>query len=218
MFNFGTVVDINDPLNSGRVKVRVNVIYSNLSDEDLPWAFVLRSNDNSIYNNIGLSNHNLVVGQQVCVSFIDEDQQVPIVIGTMPRTIDVNLNTSLSKRTIKTSSGHLITIDDTEGSENIDITDKNGNKINMSEKTILAKTTTAKLVCNDMVVTGNLTVEKNLNVGGSENVSGSSTVAGNISTSGTVTATDCLAGAISLLLHKHGLVTPGNGTSGPSQP
>lgn len=220
MYNFGKVIDINDPLNSGRVKVRVNVIYEELSESDIPWAIVLRSNDSSINSNIGLSNHNLVVGQQVVVDFLDENQQVPVVMGSVPKTSDLSLNLSLTKRTFKTSSGHLITIDDTEGSEAISIIDKNQNKVVMQDKQITVTSPTVKIICNDGQITGNLKVDKNLSVGGSETISGSSTITGDITTSGgvtatgIVTATNCMAGSVSLLTHVHPGVIPGPSSTG----
>ena len=42
MLYFGVVEDINDPLVSGRVKVRVLPYYKEFSTEDLTWAYVAR--------------------------------------------------------------------------------------------------------------------------------------------------------------------------------
>jgi len=217
MFNIGIVRNINDPLKSGRVKVNIIGIYNNITDEDLPWAYVLRTNEFSINENVGLSNHNLVVGQQVIVAFLDNNFQQPLVIGTIPSTDDISTNTSLTKHTLKTSSGHIITIDDTDGSETISIVDKNSNQVIMKDTSITVKATTVKIDCTDGEVTGNLKVDKNLIVGGNSTISGTENVTGAIVTTATLTAVDCIAGAVTLLTHKHGLVTPGNGTSGPAQ-
>ena len=37
-FSVATVVDNNDPENSYRVKVRVDIIHENIPDDQLPWA------------------------------------------------------------------------------------------------------------------------------------------------------------------------------------
>lgn len=78
-----------DPLQLGRVRVRVFGIYSdNMADlptDKLPWAPVVMPANNASTSGIGWSPNGIVTGTQVLVYFADGlDMQKPIVVGTMP--------------------------------------------------------------------------------------------------------------------------------------
>jgi len=76
------------------------------------------------------------VGDEVLVAFEHGDLSNPVVIGSLwnPRVPPptTNSNGQDNIRMIKTRSGHTITLDDTDGSENIIIQDKGGSQITMS--------------------------------------------------------------------------------------
>ena len=140
MLYFGIVEDIQDPLNSGRVKVRVLPFYRELSVEDLPWAYVTRSTDFGNTYGRGINQHNLIEGSQVLVEFLDHQMQQPIVLGIVPRTSDFADMQSYLTHTLKFLNGSEITVDETPGDEYIKITDTNKNFILMNGEGITIHT------------------------------------------------------------------------------
>jgi len=85
----GRVIDITDPLEVGRIKVRVFGIHSenvvDIPDEDLPWAQVVvpitQGGTNSLGNNLGIK-----VGAHVFGIFFDgKHSQLPLVLGSLPK-------------------------------------------------------------------------------------------------------------------------------------
>jgi len=132
---FGMVVGIvtnnQDPDKLGRVRVK----FPWLSEEDESnWARVLTpmaGNKRGIY-------FLPEVDDEVLVAFEQGDMRFPYVLGalwngedTPPEGVDENNNIRL----IKSRSGHVIRLDDTEGDEHIEIIDKSEkNKIVISAK------------------------------------------------------------------------------------
>lgn len=82
----GIVVDIEDPEEVGRVKVRIFGIHPNTNDvlnEDLPWAMVLQPTSSASLSGIGTSPHGLLQGSQVFGFFRDgSSSQYPVVLGS----------------------------------------------------------------------------------------------------------------------------------------
>jgi len=85
----GTVVNINDPLELGRIKVRIYGVHTHNTSEiengDLPWAQVVvpvtEGGSSGIGTNIGIK-----VQAQVYGVFLDgRDSQLPLVLGSVPR-------------------------------------------------------------------------------------------------------------------------------------
>ena len=85
----GTVVNINDPLELGRIKVRIFGVHthntSQIEDGDLPWAQVVvpvtEGGSSGIGTNIGIK-----VQAQVYGVFLDgKDSQLPLVLGSVPK-------------------------------------------------------------------------------------------------------------------------------------
>lgn len=97
----GVVKDINDPIELGRVKVRIFGVHSenvqDISDGDLPWAQVAvpitEGGSSGIGTNIGIKPQAQVYG-----IFLDgKNSQLPLVLGSIPkfeRIPDIDLNTS----------------------------------------------------------------------------------------------------------------------------
>ena len=119
----GIVTNNQDPDNLGRVKVK----FPWLSDEDEShWARILTpmaGNDRGLY-------FLPEVDDEVLVAFEHGRAEFPYVLGALwngkdkvPETNDDGKN---NMRTIKSRSGHIIRLDDTDGSEKIEILDKSG--------------------------------------------------------------------------------------------
>lgn len=83
---FGIVEDRDDPLKLGRVRVRVFGTHTHdkslLPTKDLPWAVQIINNSPSM-NGIGSSPTNLVEGTTVAIVFMDTDQQLPLIFGSV---------------------------------------------------------------------------------------------------------------------------------------
>lgn len=156
-FEFGQVIDINDPIpEAQRVKVRVESIYDDLPVDDIPWAYVARSCDTGITLNFGISSHNLIVGSRVLCLFLDEYYQQPFVICQIPRIIDTTANTSKGRKTFLTPGGQVIVVDDEKAE--IAIQNASKNKIILNRKGIdIESASAAKLNIN-------ITSGKNINI------------------------------------------------------
>jgi uncharacterized protein involved in type VI secretion and phage assembly len=132
----GVVTNNKDPDGLGRVKVR----FPWLSDEDEShWARVLTpmaGKERGLYLLPELDD-------EVLVAFEHGDIQFPYILGALwngqdppPESNDDGAN---NKRTLKSRSGHLIRLDDTDGEEKIEFIDKSGNNhiiISTSDNTI----------------------------------------------------------------------------------
>ena len=86
-FYYGIVENRSDPLRLGRCQVRVVGLHthdkSQLSTEELPWAVPLQPVTSAAMNGIGYSPLGPVEGSAVVIMFADEDQQQPIMLGTV---------------------------------------------------------------------------------------------------------------------------------------
>lgn len=81
---FGEVVDNTDPQNLGRIKVRVEGLYDDISTSDIPWALPTNSF-------IGSKTGSLIVpplGIIVAVSFMSGDPHLPVYLPTRVHTKD----------------------------------------------------------------------------------------------------------------------------------
>jgi hypothetical protein len=133
----GIIEDIDDPLNLNRVRVRCIGFHSMdtsvITTADLPWATVIMPvTSASIKGNGG--NHHLEVGSWVVGFFRDgSSAQDPMVMGSVATqtegTQDIPTESSIENKVYKSKAGHLIEIDNTEGSERISIKHKTGSKI-----------------------------------------------------------------------------------------
>ena len=84
---FGVVESRDDPLMLGRMKVRIVGIHSPdksvLPTDDLPWAFPIQPITSAGVSGIGHAPVGVVEGSWVSLQFIDQDQQMPVVTGTV---------------------------------------------------------------------------------------------------------------------------------------
>lgn len=132
----GIVTNVNDPEEMGRVKVRFPWLSE--SDESA-WARVATMMAGNDRGTFFLPE----VDDEVLVAFEHGDIRFPFVIGalwngqdTPPESHEEGQN---NRRTIKSRSGHIIRLDDTDGAETIEIIDKSGNNsivINTADNTL----------------------------------------------------------------------------------
>ena len=125
----GTVEDNQDPNNRGRLKAQVLGV---LTDVVSSWA-----NPSSPFAGDGIGLFTVPpVGAGVWIEFEDGDVSHPIWSGCWWGDGQLPNQATPEIRIIKTVSGHTITLDDTAGSEKVEITDKEGGKIVMDQSGI----------------------------------------------------------------------------------
>ena len=87
MYYTGVVEDRMDPLKLGRCKVRIIGLHTeskvDLPTDDLPWAYPMQPITSAGISGIGHAPVGPVEGSWVVVIFADEDQQQPMMIGTI---------------------------------------------------------------------------------------------------------------------------------------
>lgn len=134
--NYGVVIGIvtnnKDTEGLGRVKVKFPWLSS---DDESNWARVSSPMAGSNRGIFFLPE----VDDEVLVAFEYGDINMPYVIGSLWNGVDEppekNEDGNNNIRMIKSRSGHLIILDDTEGKEKIEIIDKSGeNKIIIDSK------------------------------------------------------------------------------------
>lgn len=87
IFYSGVVEDRFDPLTLGRCKVRIVGLHTEdkkiLPTESLPWAYPLQPITSAAMSGIGHSPVGPVEGTWVMIIFRDQEQQIPVMIGTL---------------------------------------------------------------------------------------------------------------------------------------
>jgi len=82
----GVIEDINDPLMMGRAKVRVFGLHTDdkslIPTESLPWAQVITPTTSASMSGFGVSPNGLLNGSWVILTFLDSDNQYPIILGS----------------------------------------------------------------------------------------------------------------------------------------
>src|SRR5215217_5976038 len=120
----GIVTNNQDPNNLGRLKARVPEV---LGDVETGWALPAAP---FAGNGIGL----FIVpppDSGVWIEFEAGDVSRPIWSGCWWGEGQLPNQATPEIKVLKTVSGHTITLDDTDGSEKVEVTDKNGAKIVM---------------------------------------------------------------------------------------
>ena len=85
------VADVNDPNQSGRVRIRVLGRHDdrvNIPDSALPWAQVLQPVTSAANGRMGTAPVGLTAGSRVFGVFLDADEQLPLVMGSVGRAGD----------------------------------------------------------------------------------------------------------------------------------
>lgn len=138
----GLVIDNQDPQGQGRVKIT----FPNMSDQQIgAWARIAVLMAGNQRGTFFLPE----VGDEVLVAFEAGDIRRPYVLGGLwngqDAPPDTNADGKNNKRLIKSRSGHIIRLDDTDGSEKIEIIDKTGsNSITFDSANNVIKITSAK--------------------------------------------------------------------------
>ncbi len=87
MLYTGVIEDRNDPLKLGRCKVRIVGLHTHdatkLPTADLPWALPMQPITSAALSGIGTTPLGLVEGTWVVVMFKDDDNQYPIILGSI---------------------------------------------------------------------------------------------------------------------------------------
>ena len=196
----GRVVDVNDPLNLNRVKVLPYGYYSqDIKTTDLPWSTVMMPNTTASLKGNG-ANHQLEIGSWVVGFFRDgPSAQDVIIMGSIAtqtdgtKDIPSEAHDKIDNKVYKSKAGHLVEIDNTDGSERINIKHKSGTTIN---------------IASDGTV--NISSSNNtVNIVGNTKVTGTIHATGDISTDA--------GNAPSLAEHKH-IEVPGTGGSASPTP
>jgi uncharacterized protein involved in type VI secretion and phage assembly len=119
----GLVIDNKDPEGLGRVKVRFPALSI---DEVGQWARIAVLMAGAERGTFFLPE----VDDEVLVAFEQGDITRPYVLGALwngqDKPPDTNADGGNNLRFIKSRSGHLIRLDDTDGAEKIEIIDKSG--------------------------------------------------------------------------------------------
>jgi len=116
VFYTGVCEDRRDGLMLGRVRVRVVGIHSAdkslLPTSSLPWANVMMPANNGSISGIGWSPTGILPGTWCVVVFLDENQQIPLVIGTLlgiPQTASAKIASDNSNGAVTTDmNGDLV--------------------------------------------------------------------------------------------------------------
>jgi type VI secretion system secreted protein VgrG len=85
-FYRGVVVDVNDPLESGRIRAKVYPMFENVADDTLPWAILADSNFGGIINEGKISVPS--IGAHVFVFFENGDHRFPVYFAGAPAIQD----------------------------------------------------------------------------------------------------------------------------------
>jgi len=130
----GTVIDLKDPEKLGRVKLQL----PQYADEPTDWARVvspMAGKERGFF-------FQPEVGDEVLVAFENGDPRRAYVLGALWSKVDKppqrdGNDADNNWRFIRSRSGHIVKLDDTKGSEKIEITHKNGkNKIVITDQKI----------------------------------------------------------------------------------
>ena len=117
----GIIINNKDPDKMGRVKVKIPRISG---DEESNWARVVSFMGGKERGGFFLPE----VDDEVLVAFEYGDINMPYIIGSLWNGIDKppeeNADGKNNIRVIKSRSGHIIKLDDTENNEKIEIVDK----------------------------------------------------------------------------------------------
>lgn len=113
----GEVVDVNDPVQLGRIKVRIYGIHGDntilVPDEDLPWAQVLapitEGGTNGLGNPLGIQ-----VGALVFGIFLDgQSSQLPLIFGSIPKYEDLEEENDRKDKSVSPLARGINTIEKT---------------------------------------------------------------------------------------------------------
>lgn len=128
----GVVTNNKDPESLGRVKLKLPI---RECENETDWVRIAMPMSGNQMGTFFLPE----VNDEVLVAFNEGDIRQPFVIGSLwnsqQKPPETNSDGKNNIRKIKSRCGHMITMDDTEGSEKISIASKSGMAVEMDEKT-----------------------------------------------------------------------------------
>ena len=133
----GTVAANDDPMQRGRVQVNVPAVFDLATPDAAVWAMPCFP-----------WGHFFVpqAGDRVWVAFEDGDPGAPLWLGAWyPRDavpFDAQASPPL-RRLIRSSSGHEVLLDDTQGAQKVVVSDAGGSTITLDQNGITIQSTTA---------------------------------------------------------------------------
>lgn len=137
----GVVENRDDPLRVGRCQVRILGVHTEdkniLPTADLPWAYPMQPVTSAAVSGIGWSPTGPVTGTWVVIMFRDEDQQQPIMLGSIggiPQTKAAALAKEESTDNILATNGGILT--DNSGNP---VTDGSGNPVQVGTQEATSK-------------------------------------------------------------------------------
>jgi uncharacterized protein involved in type VI secretion and phage assembly len=148
------VTNVNDPDDLGRVKVKYAWLGDDIESDWLRIAAPMAGAERGMF-------YLPEVGDEVLIAFEQGDIHRPYLIGALwsstdkpPKPIsEVAEGGKVNLRVIKSRAGHLVTLDDTEGAEQVSVTSKSGHTVILDDKdgseSITIKDKTGK---NSMVI------------------------------------------------------------------
>ncbi len=141
----GLVTDNQDPNNLGRIKVKVPEV---LGDVESGWCLPCVPYSGSDKGLFMVPEPD----DGVWIEFEGGDPSRPIWVGSWWAANEIPNSATPEQKVIKTKGGHTITLDDTNGSEKVEITDKNGAKITMNSTGLLLEKGSQKIQLTDSSV------------------------------------------------------------------
>lgn len=149
LFNIlrGRVMNNKDPEQRGRCQVFIEGIHSDEQTPNLPWAEVVGSSAFGLSDGVGVSSV-LLIGTAVWVTFEQDDINCPLILGiriTSGASQEADAKSSeieggakegkyITNQVIKTTQGHKIELDDSDGSNAVRITTAKGQKIILDDE------------------------------------------------------------------------------------
>ena len=182
----GRVVDVeNDPLQIGRVRVKIFGVYDGVEkDQDLPWAQIVVPTITGVHQGTG-RYLGMLVGTHVFGIFLDgKDSQLPLVLGALPKKDDNNQRATENyphNKIYQTEQGHFKEYDDTPENTRIREQHRSGTYVEMKHdggmRTEVQKDQYIR-VKGDVTIKGDqdatITIEGNCKI----NVAGDATISG----------------------------------------
>lgn len=168
-FYRGEVVDVDDPMRSGRVRVRVFGVFDDFTSSTIPWAIYA---DSFMGGQSGLGGFFIPdEGSHVFVFFEEGDPTQPVYFAGAPARDDgpeERLTDYPYNHVFKTKSGHLIEINDASGI--IHVRHSSGTEVTIESDGSVIEDVVANLTRNiEGDVTENINGSYSRNVGGDTN-------------------------------------------------
>jgi uncharacterized protein involved in type VI secretion and phage assembly len=124
----GVVVDVKDPDNQGRIKLKFPWLDAEATSGWAPIASPMSGKNRGYY-------YMPEVDDEALVAFEHGDVDHPMVVGFLHNGVDVPPDTGIDThvRRLKTVSGHILEFDDRPGRESIRLTSSTGHKLEMTD-------------------------------------------------------------------------------------